>query len=205
MSAQQVADECEKRGLPIKRSVLANLESGRRTTLSVPELLILADVLGVPPIVLLFPLGYVSRVRVLPGAAATPEQAMGWFGGTLVHADDPASGENSVVLFSQHAYAVSSWQEARRLAERRRRDAVSSLAGSRQPAATQAEEYEATRRRMEFLTRTQGAADRDVEAAVSLVRSIRRKMRLAGMTVLPALPEGLDALSEFESPREEDT
>lgn len=79
VSAQKVAAETKARGFEIKRSVLANLESGRRTSVSVPELLILADVLNVPPAILLFPVGYKDAVEVFPQTAAKPYLAIGWF------------------------------------------------------------------------------------------------------------------------------
>ena len=45
MSAQQLADRTAELGAPIPRSVLANLESGRRETVSVAEILVLAAAL----------------------------------------------------------------------------------------------------------------------------------------------------------------
>lgn len=55
MSAQQLADACTGLGLPMARSVLANLENGRRAALGVDELIVLARALGVSPLALLFP------------------------------------------------------------------------------------------------------------------------------------------------------
>lgn len=81
LSAQQLADRCAALGLPIGRSVLANFESGRRPAVSVPELLVLAKALGVPPIALLFPVGRKDRIEVLPDRAAPTWEAMQWFTG----------------------------------------------------------------------------------------------------------------------------
>ena len=53
MSAARLAEEMTKLGVPWKREVVANLESGRRNRLDVDELLALAMVLQVPPIALL--------------------------------------------------------------------------------------------------------------------------------------------------------
>lgn len=66
MSAQDLADETERLGHPIGRSVLANLENGRRPTLSVAELIVLAKALRVPPLLLLFPVGHVEEVELPP-------------------------------------------------------------------------------------------------------------------------------------------
>ncbi|MCP3769498.1 helix-turn-helix domain-containing protein [Streptomyces sp. MAR25Y5] len=81
MSAQQLADRCAALGFPIGRSVLANFESGRRPALSVPELLVLAKALGVPPGALLFPVGRVDQVEPLPDRTAAPWDALQWFTG----------------------------------------------------------------------------------------------------------------------------
>ncbi|MDT0382411.1 helix-turn-helix transcriptional regulator [Streptomyces sp. DSM 42041] len=81
LSAQQLADRCAALGLPLGRSVLANFESGRRPTVSVPELLVLAKALGVPPIALLYPVGHEDRVEALPDRAAPTWEALRWFTG----------------------------------------------------------------------------------------------------------------------------
>lgn len=81
MSAQQLADRCTELGMPIARSVLANFESGRRPTLSVAELLVIAQALRVPPAALVFPVGYQQRVEALPGRKIDTFQATQWFGG----------------------------------------------------------------------------------------------------------------------------
>lgn len=82
LSAQQLADACtEIYGLPMKRSVLANLESGRRPTLSLMELLVLAKILQVPPLLLIFPVGDEETIEVLPGLTMNTWDAARWFTG----------------------------------------------------------------------------------------------------------------------------
>ncbi|MEU3898815.1 helix-turn-helix transcriptional regulator [Streptomyces sp. NPDC045251] len=81
MSAQQLADRCAALGLPLGRSVIANFESGRRPTVSVPELLVLAYALGVPPLALLFPAGREATVEPLPDRTAPTWDALRWFTG----------------------------------------------------------------------------------------------------------------------------
>jgi transcriptional regulator with XRE-family HTH domain len=198
MSAQQLADECERRGLPMKRSVLANLESGRRTTLSVPELIILADVLQIPPALLLYPLGYAELIEVLPGQVATPEQAMGWLVGNLGPAGGAPGPENSVDLYREHVYAVSSCMAAVQANEKVMARAAE-VEGFLDLGDLVAEDYEAARRRQDARRRRlvrewaseREASQRQVAAAVDLVQSVRRRMRNVGMTVLPTLPEAL--------------
>ncbi len=82
MSAQQLADECEKRGAPMARTVISNIENGRRGNVTVAEVIILAAALGVPPAALVFPVGYADRVEHLPGESAAPLAALDWWNGT---------------------------------------------------------------------------------------------------------------------------
>jgi transcriptional regulator with XRE-family HTH domain len=53
VSAQELADRMTAAGYPIKRSVIANLESGRRAEVSVDHLAIAAKALGVDPAAIL--------------------------------------------------------------------------------------------------------------------------------------------------------
>ncbi|OXM58683.1 transcriptional regulator [Amycolatopsis thailandensis] len=100
MSAQRLADACEEIGLTVPRSVLTNLENGRRPALSVAELLVLARALQVPPSLLLFPVGRVDRVEVLPDVIADPWVAMRWFDG------QEGDSTGIVELFTDHETAV---------------------------------------------------------------------------------------------------
>lgn len=81
MSAQQLADECKRRGFAISRSALANLENNRRESITLAEVLILATALEVPPALLIFPLGQRRSVEVTPGELADPLAAILWFSG----------------------------------------------------------------------------------------------------------------------------
>ncbi len=121
MSAQQLSDATAELGHPLARSVIANLESGRRDVVSVAELLVLARALGVPPVLLIFPLGHEPLVEVLPDTKLPTWQAARWFVG-----DDPFPGsgddveESPVAYFREQDRLLSDWQQARRsLAEAR--------------------------------------------------------------------------------------
>jgi transcriptional regulator with XRE-family HTH domain len=83
MSAQQLADRTAQLGMPMPRSVLANLESGRRTTVSAAEVMILSAALDVAPIELLYPAGFESETEVLPGRSVDPLGAVRWFSGEM--------------------------------------------------------------------------------------------------------------------------
>ena len=84
MSAQDLADRCALLGMPIHRSVLANLENGRRPSVSVAELLVLATALEVPPILLALPLGHEDEIEILPGVAVNTWDAGRWWAGYRV-------------------------------------------------------------------------------------------------------------------------
>ena len=118
LSAQQLADECKRLGYPIPRSVLANLEIGRRETISVPELLILAQALHIPPIRLLLPLGQHAPaqgdgvppdlVDVAPGEPRTTAQVLKWLRGDAM---DPTYDEADPTVsdFVAHDDEESRW------------------------------------------------------------------------------------------------
>lgn len=104
MSAQQLADECGRHGFAITRSALANLENGRRESLAVAELLVLATALGVAPALLLFPVGYASAVEITPDREMTPWDACRWFlGGVRVPAaKDIEPPDSPLALWADH-------------------------------------------------------------------------------------------------------
>ncbi|MHB9753206.1 helix-turn-helix domain-containing protein [Streptomyces sp. BYX5S] len=93
-SAQDLADACEEIGYPIPRNVIANMESGRRATLPLVEVMVLAKALRVTPISLLYPVGYVPEVRALPYQDPMPTwSALQWFTG-----DAPDFGSEDSML-----------------------------------------------------------------------------------------------------------
>ena len=55
LTAQQLAEETERLGHAISRSQIANYESGRKQSLDVAELLVIAAALGVSPLSLSVP------------------------------------------------------------------------------------------------------------------------------------------------------
>ncbi|MGC9538537.1 helix-turn-helix domain-containing protein [Streptomyces sp. UG1] len=88
LSAQQLSDRCADLGAPIPRVVLSNLENGKRQNVTVAEVLILARALGVPPGVLIFPVGYVDEFEVLPGAWQEPTVGLDWLAGIVSFSQD---------------------------------------------------------------------------------------------------------------------
>lgn len=74
-SAQVIADETARLGLPLTRDTLANIENGRKKSVDVPELIVLAKALGVPPLSLIYPDLVDVPVQVLPGVERTSGEA----------------------------------------------------------------------------------------------------------------------------------
>lgn len=80
-SAARLARAMTEAGIPWDRSIVANLENGRRAAVSIDELFALAYVLAVPPTLLLFPLGQRDEVEIVDGVAVHPDLARKWFEG----------------------------------------------------------------------------------------------------------------------------
>ncbi|MGC7152982.1 helix-turn-helix domain-containing protein [Paenarthrobacter ureafaciens] len=79
MTAQQLSDAL---GGELSRSVIANIESGRKSDLTVDQLFALAWVLGVPPVVLALPVedpyAEVLLVEGEPGVVLPSHAAVSW-------------------------------------------------------------------------------------------------------------------------------
>jgi transcriptional regulator with XRE-family HTH domain len=81
MSAEDLAAACADLGMPIQRSTLADLENGRRASISVAEWLAIAAALDVPPVMLLCPVGTADTAEVLPDTEAPAFRAAQWVAG----------------------------------------------------------------------------------------------------------------------------
>jgi transcriptional regulator with XRE-family HTH domain len=81
LTAQQLADRCAALGLPLNRSVIASLESGRRPVVTLAELLVLAAALEVTPLALAIPLGRRETMEILPGVELSTWHAAEWWQG----------------------------------------------------------------------------------------------------------------------------
>lgn len=193
MSTQQLADACAALGWPIKRTVLSNLESGYRETITVPELMVLARALEVPAIQLLYPLGSESEVEILPGRTVSTEAAMLWFTGwydpfrdearTLIgHGPDVPAGDLHdwyETGYEDAGAPVHMYAEHRQFVERY--EAAETEAARRLP-----------RDRTDDAYRAEVAMLR--KETEDLIRAKRQEMRRRGVAVLPDLPPGLEHL-----------
>ncbi|MFT3660010.1 MAG: helix-turn-helix transcriptional regulator [Gordonia sp. (in: high G+C Gram-positive bacteria)] len=81
MTAAQLADRTAELGHPLSRSVISDIETGRKRSLEVGELIVLAAALGVPPIVLIYPDIPDGEVEALPGWQVPSGAALDWFSG----------------------------------------------------------------------------------------------------------------------------
>lgn len=220
LSAQQLADRTAELGMGIPRSVLANLESGRRETVTVPEILVLAAALEVAPIELFCPVGFDEQIEILPGRMVDPLSASRWVDGELMLDVTgpatalrlPAAGEESSTrLLERHAGLLDEIHnheaEAERathdldlarvtlhMAEAAAHDAASD--GSSSPEGVARLEAEA-RERGQVLAAAEAelrykmsAAQSYRDVAAQSLRYIRAEMRERGM-LLPALPSSL--------------
>ncbi|OZC55432.1 transcriptional regulator [Rhodococcus sp. 06-621-2] len=97
LSAAKLADRTYDIGYGISRSVVADLENGRKKSLDVSELLVLAAALGVSPVQLVYPNLPKGNVEVLPGLDQESHDALRWFSGEaglMKPTDDWVDDEN---------------------------------------------------------------------------------------------------------------
>lgn len=77
-SAQWLADRTAELGYPVTRAQIANYETGRKQTLDIAELLVLAAALDTSPVSLVYPGPYDEAVAVLPVMKISELQAAQW-------------------------------------------------------------------------------------------------------------------------------
>jgi transcriptional regulator with XRE-family HTH domain len=185
MSAQALSNRCAELGWPIQRSVLSNLESGYRETITVPELFVLSLALEVPALALLVPLGEAETIEVAPGKTVSTTDALRWLRGdaplpgTLW--DGRQDGSQLVASFQVHYDNVMRVPGYRRLAA----DARAEAAGLDGPAA-------------EELLRVADGYERESERHAQMLRNFRVTMRARGLTP-PALPPELAFIDDLAS------
>lgn len=183
LTAAGASDACARLGLPVPKTTITNLETGRRTSIDLAEFLVLAEVYGVPPITLLFPLGAEATVAVLPGREVPTWDAVAWFTGEAEQDSPPTEGSAREVLdtFRAHRDAAVTALTSSRLAKERRRKANTTLDPQRRESLhSAAASYE------------QVAFDDCRE-----LRDFRDRMRERGL-VLPVLPDDLNFIEESE-------
>lgn len=182
----EVAQGCAERGLAeFTEHSMKNLESGRKASITVADFVVLADVLGVPPVTLLFPLGASATVEVLPGREVSTWDALAWFTGETPLDQPAAEGTARDVLdvFRHHGDLVTAATSSNALARERRRTASTTLDRAR---------------RATLLQRAEGYEEHAFEDCQEL-RAFRGRMRERGL-VPPSLPDELAFVDQPEIP-----
>ena len=80
-SGQWLADRCKALGHPISRTALWEIENGKRRTIAVAELLVIAAALDVPPVQLVFPDLPDGPAEALPDMRMSSLDAVRWITG----------------------------------------------------------------------------------------------------------------------------
>ncbi|MFD4337815.1 helix-turn-helix domain-containing protein [Streptomyces anulatus] len=185
LTIAEVAQGCAARGVPeLTEHSIKNLESGRKTSIGVADVVVLADILGVPPVTLLFPLGSSATVEVLPGREVSTWDAVAWFTGEspLKETAPEGSPRDVLDLFRQHGDLVAAAQSSYSLARERRRAASTTLDRSR---------------RATLLQRAEGYEEHAFEDCQEL-RTFRGRMRDRDLAP-PALPTELAFVDQPEA------
>jgi transcriptional regulator with XRE-family HTH domain len=184
-----LAHGCADRGLPeITEQTVKNLETGRRANMTIADFVVLADVLGVPPVTLLFPIGTDVTVEVLPDREVSTWDALTWFTGEAP-TDQPApqgTARELLELFRVHGDLIAAATASTTLAKERRREASTTLDRAR---------------RTTLLERAAGYEEHAFEDCADL-RTFRTRMRNRDL-VPPALPDDLAFVDEPEQPGRE--
>ncbi|WP_138906437.1 helix-turn-helix domain-containing protein [Streptomyces chryseus] len=189
LTVAETADACAALGLAVPKTTITNLENGRRNSVDLAEFLVLAEVLAVPPISLLFPLGVAPTVAVLPGRQMSVWDGVAWFTGEAP-ADKPApegTPRDFLDTFRAHSDAVATALTSTKLAKERRQKASITL----DPA-----------RRQTLLEAAQGYEQLAFDDCREL-RDFRNAMRERGLFP-PDLPVQLAFVDQPESGSEDD-
>lgn len=92
LSAAKLSDRTDELGMRITRTVIADLENGRKKTLDISELVILARALNVPPVQLIYPDLPDGEVEVSPDDNLRSISALQWFSGERAEPNDAVDG-----------------------------------------------------------------------------------------------------------------
>lgn len=104
--------------MPVRRSTISNLESGRRDSVTLAELLVFARALDVAPVALIAPVGWLDAVEVLPGQFLAPFDSVRWLDGEVALRDvdgklmtvEPEGDADPLYLFRYHADLIGQWR-----------------------------------------------------------------------------------------------
>jgi transcriptional regulator with XRE-family HTH domain len=179
MSAQDVSDACTRLGMPIGRSALANFENGRRNSVDLAEVMVLAAALDMPPSALAFPYAHMSEVEALPGRTVPTATGLRWFigEGPLEPITPAPTSPTPIELLNLHEVLV---------------EGIQKLLGS---AADSRSRIAGAKRVGDKATFALEAAHDEVNGALQAgqLRLVRAQLRSLGVEP-PRLPAGLNDL-----------
>lgn len=174
LNQAELADEMAKRGVPWKRATVVNLEKrasgsrgagGGRDSISVQELLTLAVVLDVPPVMLLADPRHVDEVPVTDNLTVSAWEALLWMTGS------GRIGKSELNNFSKASWLIHSGLELERaLAVLRMRESVFDPGDPDQ------------------IARAQERDDARHRQALGTIRTCVLRIRNAGAPLPPTLP-----------------
>ena len=114
LTAAQLSDRTEQFGKRISRAVISDLETGRKKSLELADVIILAAALDVPPIQMIYPGLPDGDVEVWPGVDVRSFDAVQWFSG------ERGLGRNGLPnWFADSVVAFSPVGESRRISTAR--------------------------------------------------------------------------------------
>lgn len=201
MSTQRLADACAELGYPIARSVLANLESKRRDSVTLAELLVISRALNVSVVQMVFPVGRTEQSEPLPGEQRPTWLAAQWFtgeqpwflpakelqeffGGFIAQGDDYGAyikNTDPLRKYREHQQLMNDWGTATRRAYSAR------MAGNKAPEDDRAFHLQRAE--------TEDANSMQIEHRLV---TLRNDMRESGV-ILPGLPNELKHLDLDEN------
>ena len=204
LTRHDLAKRCKDLGVPeLTYASLTNIETGRkengqrRRLVTVEELATIARALGIPPVLLLFPVGRTQEMELLPGQAVPPGAALAWFTGERCYpsegipqgAVDEATGLPEWYANGLPEWCAAldaNWEQAAAPVALWRQHAAQVRRWSQAPAEARRKDDGEDVTEAEFrarLANTQRAAEQELQRT-------RDMMRMLGLTP-PALPDEL--------------
>lgn len=194
-TAAELGERMASLGVPWDRSIVANLENGRRKSVSVNEWLALARALDVAPLTLLLPLGEADQIELFPGLPIHPDLARQWIVGEEQAVNERGFTVGDSAFWSRHTEPLRLYsrlpvaQEAVRGAKSALRIAESV---GREEAVTRAREanVSALRRLADILKDMTGASIRPPALPASWLDEMVELGMLDAVHGLPQVKEG---------------
>ncbi len=179
MTADQLAAAVTDLGMRYTRSQVTNLEGGRRDGITIGELIAFGQVLNIPPIILVFPVGHADKVELRPDSMIETWEALRWFTGEPPQSHSQGKADpwlTATEPLREHRRHQRLLDDLLRH-ERRKYAAVSVQFTPDQPPPTPEDCAEAERRI--------DAEERVIRGIEDDLRELRQQMRLRGYEMPP--------------------